>query len=233
MSRKRRMTFEEKVEANGGLVPAQPGRDCKYKPEMDNTAYKLALLGLDDKDIASILEISTTTLYRWKQDFPSFREAIKDGGIRADAEVAHSLYLISKGYTDTKKKIKVDPITGAPLEETIETFNVAPVPSATKLWLGNRQRGKWRQSNDEFRQLQLEMQKMKMEFDQEMQRERLALEKEKLEIMKLKASMGVDEELEDDGFIEALTDQVSDVWDDLEEYIDDDEDGEADENEEA
>jgi hypothetical protein len=42
--------------------------------------------------MAAILEIGTTTFYRWQEEFPEFREAIKRGKHEADAEVAHSLY---------------------------------------------------------------------------------------------------------------------------------------------
>ena len=44
-------------------------------------------------------------------------------------------------------------------------------------------------------------------------RERLEMEKEKLRVMKIKAGDNEEDEVEDDGFMEALTGVVQEVWD--------------------
>ena len=46
----------------------------------------------------------------------------------------------------------------------------------------------------------------------------MQIELEKLAIAKMKADIGEDEEIEDDGFLEALEGQIADVWDDEEEF---------------
>ena len=61
-----------------------------------------------------------------------------------------------------------------------------------------------------------QLEKNKFEFQKYKSDVELQLKKEKLEIEKAKA-YGEDEEIEDDGFIEALKGQVSEVWDDAEE----------------
>lgn len=69
------------------------GRPSKYDPDKHpEKATKLALLGLTDEEMAVALDIHVSTFYQWQIDFPDFSEAIKDGKVRADANVAQSLY---------------------------------------------------------------------------------------------------------------------------------------------
>lgn len=62
----------------------------------------------------------------------------------------------------------------------------------------------------------LQLDKDKLEFNKYKTEIELQLRKEKLELEKVKIQ-GEDEEYEDDGFIEALKGQVSEVWEDAEE----------------
>lgn len=62
----------------------------------------------------------------------------------------------------------------------------------------------------------IELEKEKFEFQKYKTDIELQLKKEKLELERVKVQ-GEDEEYEDDGFIEALKGQVSEVWDDAEE----------------
>lgn len=62
----------------------------------------------------------------------------------------------------------------------------------------------------------IELEKEKIEFQKYKADIELQLKKEKLELEKIKIQ-GEDEEYEDDGFIEALKGQTSEVWDDAEE----------------
>ena len=63
---------------------------------------------------------------------------------------------------------------------------------------------------------QFQLGKEKFEFQKYKTDIELQLKKEKLELEKIKVQ-GEDEEYEDDGFIDALKEQVSEVWDDAEE----------------
>lgn len=58
----------------------------------------------------------------------------------------------------------------------------------------------------------------KLGFEKEKTKFTHEMEMEKLAIAKMKADIGEDEEIEDDGFIEALEGQVTDIWDDEEEF---------------
>lgn len=69
------------------------GRPSKYNPELyPEKANKLALLGLTDEEMAVALDIHTATFYQWQKDYPEFSEAIREGKVTADANVAQSLY---------------------------------------------------------------------------------------------------------------------------------------------
>lgn len=63
--------------------------DNRTHPEK---ALKLALLGLTDEEMAVAFDVAVSTIYKWKLDHPDFREALQDGKIKADANVARSLY---------------------------------------------------------------------------------------------------------------------------------------------
>lgn len=72
-------------------------RPSKYKPEYNEQARKLALLGLTDAEIASHFDVSEQTLNTWKKDKEGFLESLNDGKCVADGIVADSLYEQAKG----------------------------------------------------------------------------------------------------------------------------------------
>jgi uncharacterized protein YjcR len=73
------------------------GRKTIYKTEYADQAFKYALLGADEARIAELLEVSVKTIDRWKLAHKEFKTALYDGRVRADAEVAYSLYHRAKG----------------------------------------------------------------------------------------------------------------------------------------
>ena len=191
--------------------------NSKYNHDNAEQAFKYCLLGADDKKLAMLFEVTESTLNLWKKKYPAFSESIKDGRYKADAEVSHSAYHIAKGYVDTKTKRVVDPTTGRIIEETVETFNVAPNPTANRMWLFNRQRQLWNTNgNSDIETQKLELAKQKQAFEEQMARERLELEKQKLELLKIRSAIGPEEETESDGFLEALNDSAQDAFEDFE-----------------
>jgi phage terminase Nu1 subunit (DNA packaging protein) len=109
---------------------------------MNDQAFKLALLGLTDEEIASYFGVDQRTLDNWKQEFPAFFQSLNDGKTKADAEVAHSLYRRAMGeVTYTERRYKND----AGEYEIIRLSQSVPAdPGAAKLWLTNRQKRLWR-----------------------------------------------------------------------------------------
>lgn len=131
------------------------GRPSKYTDDILEQAYKLALLGATDKQLADFFHISTVTLDNWKTSKPEFLCALKEGKDKADAEVADSLYNRAIGY----QYIEQEPIKlrkgkdehGGIIEEVqiVEVTKVMP-PDTTAciFWLKNRQKEQWRDKQD-------------------------------------------------------------------------------------
>ena len=121
------------------------GRPTSYKPEYCEQAYKLCLLGADDKRIADFFDIAESTLNNWKIEYPEFMESLKNGKEGADAAIAASLYHRAKGYSHPAVKIFND--QGSPLEVPY-TEHYPPDTTAAIFWLKNRQPKQWRDKQE-------------------------------------------------------------------------------------
>lgn len=124
----------------------KPGqRGDTYKPECDEKAFKLSLLGYVDRELAEHFNIAESTLYEWKKRHPSFAEAIANGKELADAEVAHGLYQRAIGMT--LPDVHVSAFQGDVIVTPL-TKHIAPDPKAAEVWLRNRQSKRWNKSLD-------------------------------------------------------------------------------------
>ncbi len=120
------------------------GRPSGYRPEFDEWAYRLSLLGLTDQELADLLGISCETLYSWKLSYPEFRESIARGKIEADARVAEALYHRGCGYSHPAVKIFMPAGAEAPVcVPYVEHY--PPDTKAALAWLSRRQPDKWRE----------------------------------------------------------------------------------------
>lgn len=121
------------------------GRPSKYDDKYCKQAYKLALLGSTDKQLADFFEVNEDTIHEWKKVHPEFSETLKRGKEIADSNVTLSLYKRATGY-----KTKVDKIfqyEGIPvIVPTIEKY--PPDSTSMIFWLKNRQPEKWRDKQD-------------------------------------------------------------------------------------
>src|SRR5712671_4799609 len=110
------------------------GRPTIYRPELATLARKLALLGATDQEMADALGIDQGTLDRWKTRHKEFRIAIQLGKIRADAEIAESLYNRARGMSLPAVKIfQGTPEAGPVIVPHRE--HLPPDVGAAKLWL--------------------------------------------------------------------------------------------------
>jgi hypothetical protein len=124
------------------------GRPTSFKPEYAEQAFKLCLLGATDEDMADFFNVCMATINNWKNDHPKFLEALSLGKIRADAEIAHSLYHRAKGYEHPAVKIFMPQGAAAPVyADYIEHY--PPDVAAAKMWLFNRQPKKWKPDQTE------------------------------------------------------------------------------------
>lgn len=121
------------------------GRPSKYKPEYDEQARKLCLLGSTDVELADFFEVNEDTIHEWKKVHTSFSESIKKGKAQADANVADRLYQRAMGFehpdvhvSNYQGEVTLTPVTKV----------YAPDPTAAIFWLKNRQRNKWRDKVD-------------------------------------------------------------------------------------
>lgn len=122
------------------------GRPKLYKPEYNEQARKLCLLGSTDKDLADFFEVCEATINNWKIEHEGFLESIKRGKDLADSKVAESLYHRAMGYKTKEVKIATE---HGKITDTREVDKYYP-PDATSIifWLKNRQSKKWRDKQD-------------------------------------------------------------------------------------
>lgn len=130
-----------------------PYRPKEYMPHHHKAlAYKLALLGCCDEEIAVVFGISDETFRTWKKTYADFLGTLNDGRDIADANVSVSLYKRACGYEIEQVKIFCDKEGN----ETIIPYQVhiPPDTKAATIWLKNRRRNikhadslKWIDSN--------------------------------------------------------------------------------------
>ncbi len=125
------------------MAKEQGGRPTKYKPEYTSIAKKLCELGATDNDVAEALEIHTATLYRWRNEYPEFCEALKVGKAKTDDRVEMALYRRAVGYTH--EAVKIFQFQG---QEVVVPYReiVQPDTTAAIFWLKNRRPEQWRAS---------------------------------------------------------------------------------------
>lgn len=135
--------------------PNKVGRPLKYDAtKHPKRAYKFALLGCNDKQLADCLEITTSTFKVWKETYPEFSAQIRRGREDADANVAKSLYKRAKGFRFEEMTVESEIVHGlSPEGQAFQQERIvgrkivkktAPADvAAIKMWLVNRQGDKW------------------------------------------------------------------------------------------
>jgi hypothetical protein len=124
-----------------GLPIPGPGRDTKYRPEFNEQARKLCLLGFTDAELAEFFGVCERTINNWKEQFPAFLQAIHAGKVVADAQVADSLFRRATGEQIVVERAlkKGDDF------EVVRLMQFVPGEvAAQRLWLLNRRKGNWR-----------------------------------------------------------------------------------------
>lgn len=112
------------------------GRKTLYDKKYVKQAYRLSLLGLTDPEMAEVLDVCDSTFDNWKNKYPDFLGAIKDGKLTADSNVVASLYERACGYSHPEEKIFNDDGT---ILRAPTTKHYPPDTAAAFIWLKNRQ----------------------------------------------------------------------------------------------
>jgi hypothetical protein len=120
------------------------GRPTRYHAEwIPKYAASLASRGLTDEQIAREIGIGVSTLYRWKDEKPEFREALEGAKEAPDDEVERSLFERATGYEHPEEKMFFDAKNGDVLR-AMTTKHYPPDTAAAIIWLKNRRPEKWR-----------------------------------------------------------------------------------------
>jgi hypothetical protein len=132
------MSLREREKVN--IVPRKRGRPSGFTAAHCEQAFRLALLGATDEEMADFWGITTQTLNVWKKSAPGFLAALMRGKLDADANVANKLYQRAIGYSH--KAVKIFNDQGTPLIVPY-TEHYPPDTNAATTWLALRQRGRW------------------------------------------------------------------------------------------
>jgi len=108
----------------------QMGRKSKYNPDtFPKQVLRFATEGLTEPQMAHNLGVSLATFSTYKNKFPDFLEALKEGKKPADFEIENALHKRAHGFVGPDGKY------------------YPPDTTACIYWLGNRKRDKWKNVN--------------------------------------------------------------------------------------
>jgi hypothetical protein len=131
-------------------APKKEGRPTVYDPVFSPKLAKWICRDknfTEDKDLAEALGIHPATLYRWKQKYPEFREAIKTGKDEVDRQVEDALLKTCLGYDYEKEEVEVHVTDRSEYQKKkTTTMHVSPDPTAIIFWLTNRKRDTWKRN---------------------------------------------------------------------------------------
>lgn len=121
------------------------GRPSKYKREYAELAYKYALLGATDDNLAYCFGVAPATIETWKKTHVEFSSALRKGKEEADARVAERLFTRALGYE--QEAVKIFNQNGVPLIVPYKE-RIAPDVTAAIFWLKNRRPDVWRDKRE-------------------------------------------------------------------------------------
>lgn len=120
-------------------TPVRVEQDIFWPDRLDHVKA-IAMRGLTDDEMATMLGISPSLLQSWKAYYPTFAEAIDKGRTTADAQVVAALHANAIGY-DYETDEVVRTRRGAEVVTVKKRFPAET--QAQKYWLSNRQKEHW------------------------------------------------------------------------------------------
>lgn len=126
------------------------GAPTKYRPEYNTQAFKFALLGATDEEMADFFGVCVATLNNWKIEYPDFLVSINNGKVKADAQVAEKLYNRACGAEWIEEQaIKVKVAKDVEEVQIVQiTKRAAPDTQAASIWLNNRRPKNWKNKQE-------------------------------------------------------------------------------------
>ena len=128
------------MEVNHMQYPKVEETAVVFLPDMLPQVRAVAKRGLSDDEIAVQFGVSPTLLQKWKQAYPDFAQAIKDGRSQAVGEVVMALHKRATGYT-----YREDALTRSGTIKRLRRHAPPDVP-AIKYYLNNRDPTRWRET---------------------------------------------------------------------------------------
>lgn len=130
------------------------GRPTKYSKQCAELAYRLCRLhGYTDEKLAAVLDVGISTLKRWKEEHPEFRDQVQRGKDEFDCEQVESA-LLKRAMGFVRKRVSKRTFTVGRKQrtETIETMEEVPGSvDAEKFWLSRRNPARWPWKQEEGR----------------------------------------------------------------------------------
>lgn len=111
-----------------------------FWPDRIDHVKAIAMRGLTDDEMATIMGVSSELLASWKAYYPQLDKAISEGRMAADAQVVAALHSNAVGYTKTSDEV-VRTRRGAQVVQ-VEKYYPAET-NAQKYWLNNRAPSYW------------------------------------------------------------------------------------------
>jgi transcriptional regulator with XRE-family HTH domain len=124
------------------------GRPSTYRPEHAQAASAAYERGLTDTDVAGLLGITPSTLYRWRTEHPDFGEACVTAKALADGRVEEALYRRATGFEYLVERPYAPGPDGKPIVATYKQ-HVLPDWRASLQWLRIRRPKEWRAPQDD------------------------------------------------------------------------------------
>lgn len=124
-----------------GKVPGNLAKlNGRFQPAFVELGFNLALLGMAEREMASVFGVNLAALLLWKETHPEFKAALLAGREPAHGVVAASLYKMATGYEHIiEKQFIIDgDIVHEPCLERLP-----PNVSAARYWMHVHRPEKW------------------------------------------------------------------------------------------
>ena len=121
-------------------------KPVRYEDVDFNALKELAQAGYTERQIALALDLTQSSITRWKQRYPEFKDLLQIWKLDADRQVERSLFERATGYVHDEERIYHDK-DGKVTRVTVER-HYPPDVKACIFWLKNRQKDLWKDKQE-------------------------------------------------------------------------------------